>query len=56
MDRRELGGYLQRGAIISFYATICLEECKSNNVSILLQFLIPLHKFSEEVSYGDFKS
>ena len=53
MDRRKLGGYLQGEAIISFYPTICLEECKS---SILVQFVILLHKLSEEVSYGDFKA
>ena len=56
MDRRKLGGYLQGEAITSFYPTICLEECKSNYSSILVQFVIPLHRFSEEVSYGDFKA
>ena len=39
MDRRKLGGYLQGEAITSFYPIICLEECKSNYVSILVQFV-----------------
>ena len=56
MDRRKLGGYLQGEAITSFYPTICLEECKSNYVSTLVQFVIPLHRFLEEVSYGDLKA
>ena len=56
MDRRKLGRYLQGEAITSFYPSICLEECKSNYVGTLVQFAIPLHRFSEEVSYGDFKA
>ena len=56
MDRRKLGGYLQGEAITSFYPSVCLEECKSNCISLLVQFVIPLHRFSEEVSYGDFKA
>ena len=43
---------LKGGSITSFYPTICLEECKSNYVSILVQFVIPLHRFMKEVSYG----
>ena len=50
------GGYLQVEAITSFYPIICLEEYKSNYVSILVQFEIPLHRFLEEVSYGEFKA
>ena len=41
MDRRKLGGYLPGVAKTSFYPTICLEECKSNYVNILVQFVNP---------------
>ena len=56
MDREKLGGYLQGDAITSFSPTICLEKCKSNYVSILVQFVIPLHRFSEDENFEDFKA
>ena len=54
MDRKKLRGYLQGEAITSFYPTICFEEW--NYIIKLVQFVIPLHRFSKEVSYGDIKA
>ena len=43
-------------AVTPFYPTIYLGKCKSNYVSTIVQLMILLPRFLEEVSYRDFKA